>query len=87
MFVGDAVNDDLAVCTYTVTWIAELNGPSYPKPIAGDVRVSAYLRRKPEGWRIFHYVEAPVGPFVQIRQAYERAFNDQFPKGFTEPAS
>lgn len=80
------VDADLVVATYVVTWIAALNGPSYPKPISGDVRVAACLRRKPDGWRIFHYVEAPVGPFVQMRQAYERAFDDLFPEGFGEAA-
>ena len=78
---------DLVVATCVVTWMATLNGPSYPKPISGDVRVAAYLRRKPEGWRIFHYVEAPVGPFVQMRRAYERAFSDLFPEGFGEGAA
>ncbi len=81
------LNDALAVCSWTTTWIAQLNGPSYPKPIAGDVRVTAYVRRKPEGWRLFHYVEAPVGAFVQVRNAYERAFSDLFPNGFSESAS
>jgi hypothetical protein len=81
------LNEDLAICNWTTTWIAQLNGPSYPKPIAGDVRGTAYLRRKPEGWRMFHYVEAPLGPFVQMRRAYERAFTDLFPNGFSESAS
>jgi ketosteroid isomerase-like protein len=41
-------------------------------PIGGDVRVLAALRRKPEGWRFFHYLEGPLAMLTQARQFAER---------------
>ena len=45
----------------------------YPKPFGGPVRISMVLRRKPEGWRAIHYVEAPLASLIQLRRAHEDA--------------
>ncbi|MBL8628400.1 MAG: nuclear transport factor 2 family protein [Rhodospirillaceae bacterium] len=53
---------DIALATYDMRWVATLAGPAEVKrkPIAADVRVTAMLRKKPEGWRLFHLMEGPV---------------------------
>jgi hypothetical protein len=65
---------DIALVTYDMRWVATLAGPKdVPrKPIAADVRVTALLRRKPEGWRFFHLMEGPVDLLAMSRQAAER---------------
>lgn len=50
---------DIALVTYDLRWVATLAGPARP-PIAADVRVTALLRKKPEGWRYFHLMEGPI---------------------------
>jgi hypothetical protein len=55
-------------------WVATLAGPTNVprKPIAADVRVTALLRRKPEGWRFFHLMEGPVDLLAMSRLAAVR---------------
>ena len=62
---------DIAIVLYDMHWNAEVapGGLFGGELLAGDNRVSVMLRRKPEGWRVFHYVEAPVAGMVQMRQA------------------
>ncbi|MDG2532161.1 nuclear transport factor 2 family protein [Sphingomonas sp. HITSZ_GF] len=63
---------DVAIAFYHMRWNALIPGNRlYPRPIGGAVRVSAMLRRKPAGWRLFHYVEAPLAALIQMRQAAE----------------
>ncbi|MDA0367811.1 MAG: nuclear transport factor 2 family protein [Proteobacteria bacterium] len=66
-----AASPDIAIVLYDMHWNAEVapGGLFGGEKMAGDNRVSIMLRRKPEGWRIFHYVEAPVAGMVQMRQA------------------
>jgi hypothetical protein len=66
------------VATYDMRWIATLAGPAdMPrKPIAADVRVTALLRLKPDGWRLFHLMEGPVDLPTMARLAGERAARD-----------
>ena len=64
------VAPDIALVTYEMRWIATLTGKT--KPIAADVRVTALLRRKPEGWRFFHLMEGPVDLMAMARAAAER---------------
>jgi hypothetical protein len=61
--------DDLATATWRLHWNAQVVGQQ--KPVGGDVRVSAMFRRRPEGWRVFHYVEAPLAPILYMRKLYE----------------
>ncbi|MCB2108978.1 MAG: nuclear transport factor 2 family protein [Rhodobacteraceae bacterium] len=56
------MSPDIALVTYDMRWVATLAGPKdVPrKPIAADVRVTALLRKKPDGWRYFHLMEGPI---------------------------
>jgi hypothetical protein len=45
----------------------------YSKPIGGEVRVTALLRKKPDGWRFFHWIEAPLASLIQLKRAHEQA--------------
>lgn len=65
---------DLAIATYDMRWVATLAGPAnvVRKPIAADVRVTALLRRKPEGWRFFHLMEGPIDLLGMARLAAEQ---------------
>ncbi len=64
----------IALATYDMRWVATLAGPASVKrkPIAADVRVTALLRQKPEGWRFFHLMEGPVDLRAMARLAAER---------------
>ncbi len=59
------LSEDTALLFYHMHWNAKIVDGSL---MGGDVRVSALVRRKPEGWRFFHYVEAPPAAMVQARQ-------------------
>lgn len=69
------VAPEIALATYDMRWIATMAGPSgiVRKPIAADVRVTALLRKKTEGWRFFHLMEGPVDLQTMARMAAERA--------------
>ncbi len=56
------ITPDITLVTYDMRWVATLAGPANVKrkPIAADVRVTAMLRKKLEGWRFFHIMEGPV---------------------------
>lgn len=73
------VTHDLAAATWRMHWNAEIVGRSVP--VGGEVRVSAVLRRKPAGWRLIQYVEAPLAPILYIRKLYE----DQVDADFRTP--
>lgn len=67
-------SEDVALAFYHCNWSTYIPGNRlYPKPFGGPVRISMALRRKPAGWRIFHYIEAPLASIVQLRQAHEAA--------------
>jgi hypothetical protein len=70
---------DLASALYEMRWIGEFSG--YARPIGGDVRVSALLRRRDDGWRFIQYVEAPLAPIVYFRRCYERFADSPPPRG------
>lgn len=59
----------LAIGTWRMHWDCEVRGQ--PKPVGGEVRVTATFRRKPAGWKLVHYVEAPLAPIVYVRTLYE----------------
>lgn len=63
---------DVAIAFYHMRWNVFIPGNRlYPQPFGGAVRVSAMLRRRAEGWRLFHYVEAPLAALIQMRKAAE----------------
>ncbi len=72
---------DITLATYDMRWVATLAGPEdiKRKPISADVRVTALLRRKPEGWRFFHLMEGPVDLLSMARKAAARQANELFP--------
>jgi len=61
---------DLVAITFDMRWICEY-GPS-ANPIGGDVRVSAVLRMRADGWRFIRYIEAPMAPLPYLRRLYEQ---------------
>lgn len=64
----------LAVVLFDANWSTYIRGNRlYPKPFGGPVRITAALRRKANGWKMFHYVEAPLASIVQLRRAHEDA--------------
>lgn len=64
----------LAITLFDANWSTYIPGSRlYPRPFGGPVRITAALRRKTIGWRMFHYVEAPLASIVQLRRAHEDA--------------
>lgn len=45
----------------------------YSKPIGGEVRTTALLRRQGDDWKFFHWIEAPLASLVQFQRAHEQA--------------
>ena len=58
------VSEGIALLFFQLHWNALLTDGSL---MAGDVRVSALLRKTPGGWKFFHYVEAPLATMMQLR--------------------
>jgi hypothetical protein len=64
----------VAIAFFHCNWSTYIPGSRlYPKPFGGPVRITMALRRKPEGWRAFHYTESPLASIVQLRRAHEDA--------------
>ncbi len=68
------LSDDIASLIYAMAWGAELEAPSgmESKPVAGEVWVMALARRTDDGWRYFHYVEAPHASLPFLVGVHER---------------
>lgn len=67
-------SEDVAIAFFHANWSTYIpDNRLYPKPFGGPVRVTMTLRRKPEGWRAIHYVEAPLASLIQLRRAHEAA--------------
>lgn len=49
----------------------------YSKPIGGEVRTTALLRRKADGWKFFHWIEAPLASLIQFKRAHEQAVDQR----------
>ena len=54
----------------------KLVGPM--KPWGGDCRITAVLRRKPEGWRFVSYAEAHMTPRTYVQKLYELNVSPEF---------
>jgi len=63
------IADDLAIAAWNMHFEMKIRGRP---PIGEDVRVSAVLRRKPEGWRYIHWAESPMAPLVYIDKLFQR---------------
>jgi len=58
---------------YMLSWNVYIyNNRLYPKPIGGSVRATTLLRKKSEGWRLFHHIEAPLASLLQLKEAHEK---------------
>ena len=60
---------DLAIAAWNMHFEMKLIGQ---KPIGEEVRVSAVLRRTPEGWRYIHWAESPMTALMYIQKLYQR---------------
>jgi hypothetical protein len=67
---------ELATATWRLHWNAQVVGQN--KPVGGDVRVTAVFRKTRAGWRLFHYVEAPLAPILYVRKLYEGQVDADF---------
>lgn len=74
-----AIGPDLAIATCHMHWDALIAGTA--RAIGGDVRVTATFRRRADGWKLIHYVEAPLAPTIYLRRALERSVTPGFPPG------
>jgi hypothetical protein len=68
----------VAIAFYDMHWNAKAAGSLGNQLLAGFNRVSALLRRKPEGWRLFHYVEAPLAAPIYARRIARFAVDADF---------
>lgn len=70
--------DDIASLIYKMAWGAELDSPTgiEAKPIGGDVWVMALARHGGDGWKFFHYVEAPYASLPFLVGVHERRAED-----------
>ena len=75
------IGPDLALAMFDLRFDLQPVGPR--KPMGGDNRVTAVFRRRPDGWRYVHYMEAPLSPITYIRKLYEMNIAPEFP-GFVE---
>lgn len=60
---------DLAIAVWWMHFEVKIIGR---KPIGEDGRVSAVLRRKPEGWRYIHWAESPMTGAMYLQKLMER---------------
>jgi len=72
---------DLAAAVWDMHFEMKYRG----SPALGeDVRVTAILRRKPEGWRYIHYAEAPMTGTMYVRRLMERDVRPEFQDVYRE---
>jgi hypothetical protein len=68
----------LAHAFYKLSWnFFSRDNPLYRHPIGGEVRATTLLRKKPDGWKLFHHIEAPLASLIQLRQAHERSVDPE----------
>ena len=63
------IADDLAIAAWYMHFEMKMRGRP---PIGEDVRVSAVMRKKPEGWRYIHWAESPMTALVYIEKLFQR---------------
>jgi len=63
------IADDLAIAAWNMHFEMKMRGRP---PIGEDVRVSAVLRKKPEGWRYIHWAESPMTALVYIEKLFQK---------------
>jgi len=70
------LGNEYAIAWYRMQWNGEIEG--YDRPIGGQNRVSATLRRTPGGWRFCQLIEAPIAPLLYMKWLYEKAVDADF---------
>jgi ketosteroid isomerase-like protein len=60
---------DLAAVTWDMHFEMKQKGV---QPIGEDIRVTAIMRRKAEGWRYIHYAEAPMTASMYMRKLMQQ---------------
>ena len=63
------IADDLAIAAWHMHFEMKMRGRP---PIGEDVRVSAVMRKTPEGWRYIHWAESPMTAMVYIEKLFQR---------------
>lgn len=58
----------IALAHYQMQWTFRLGRQN---PLGGHVRVTLLAREGAQGWRLFHYQEAPIAALTQLRMAME----------------
>lgn len=66
------LTDALCTLSYDMQVDASMTGSSAMgfKPVGVDVRVSAILKKGPNGWRFIHYTESTLGALPFVRKMY-----------------
>ncbi|MSO64261.1 MAG: hypothetical protein EXQ85_00395 [Alphaproteobacteria bacterium] len=68
-----ALAPTLAHAFYSLSWNFFMrDNPLYQHPIGGEVRATTLLRKKSDGWKLFHHIEAPLASLIQLRRAHEQ---------------
>ena len=63
------IADDLAIAAWNMHFEMKVRGRP---PIGEEVRVSAVMRKKPDGWRYIHWAESPMTALVYIEKLFQR---------------
>jgi hypothetical protein len=67
---------DLGLAFFVLDWSEA--APARPAPVGGTLRVTLLMRPTPDGWRVFHYAEAPLAPLLELQAFYERIAAEGF---------
>lgn len=67
---------DLGMAFFQLYWREQRDGHSLP--LGGTLRVTMMMRRLSEGWRVFHYAEAPLAPLLELQGYYEKIAAEGF---------
>lgn len=62
------VSETEVMVLFDMRWDLKLK--TLPRPIGGENRTVASLRRTPDGWRMHAWVEAPLAPITYVRKLY-----------------
>lgn len=71
------LSEDLAFASFWIRFDTKMT--FMPKPISTDARASAVFRKKPEGWRLITWAEAPLSPILYVQRLYEMRMRPDFP--------
>ena len=63
------IADDLAIAVWYMHFEMKMRGRS---ALGEEIRMSAVLRKKPEGWRFIHWAESPLTPTAYIDKLREK---------------